>query len=173
MKLNKKPSPRLPLHTVEELFEKLKYDESRLEQSWSVYDTFNFVVTAHHLYIDWLQGKRGATAEQAHRAHNLSDEAKIFFKAITEVSNGTKHWELTDPNKKEKQIIDEVTPPCIADYDSYIFGEMVHFRFDGYYISIFAASALIIGYFEWMIFGKDRTAKDELDAALANFKIAF
>ncbi|QJE02192.1 hypothetical protein HH212_21010 [Massilia forsythiae] len=170
--MHKKSSPRLPLHTVEQLFEKLKYDESRLEQSWSVYDTFNFVVTAHHLYIDWLQGKRGATAEQAHRAHNLSSEAKALFKAVTEVSNGTKHWELTDPKKKESQIIDEVTPPCIDDYESYCFGEMVHFRFNDYYISIFAASALIIGYFEWMIFGKDKPTADELDDALASFKIA-
>lgn len=46
------PSPRLSLHTVEDMFDKLKLEEARLLESWSVYDSFNFIVTAHHLYYD-------------------------------------------------------------------------------------------------------------------------
>ena len=43
---------RLSQHTVEDVFDKPKFEEARLLESWSVYDSSNFIVTAHHLYYD-------------------------------------------------------------------------------------------------------------------------
>lgn len=68
--MTQKPSPRLPLHTADDLFKKLRWEEERLEQSWSEYDSFNFIVTAHHLYFDWILKGNAATPEQVERAKN-------------------------------------------------------------------------------------------------------
>lgn len=44
-----KPTTRLLLENARDLFEKLKWERGRLEEGWSVYDSFNFVVTASSL----------------------------------------------------------------------------------------------------------------------------
>lgn len=166
-----KPSTRLPLATAEELFEKLKWDEQQLDESWGVFQTFNFIVTAHHLYFDWIIKGRGATSEQTARANSLPADARTLFQAVTEVSNGSKHWALTRQDVIDRQVVTEVTEPIIADYDSYFFGEMVHLSFDGRFMSMFQLSGIIMSYFEWIIHGGDDAVLNELSAALATAKI--
>jgi len=162
------PNPRLPLDTVEQMFEKLKWEEARLKESWSVYDSFNFLVTAHHLWCDWL-GHAGSTEQQA-RASGLPDDAKVVFQAVVDVSNGTKHWLMERPGSKKRQVVAEVTEPMCAGWDSYFFGDMVHFEFGEYFVSMSEISALVLGYFEWIIYGDGAKSVDELCAALSAMK---
>jgi len=169
--MSEKAPTRLALDTAEDMFEKLKWDELQLIESWGVYPTFNFIVTAHHLYFDWIVQGRGAQPEQTKRAENLPADAKLLFQAITEVSNGTKHWKLTRKDVLERQIITDVSKPIVADYDSYFFGEMVYLSFSGHFVSVSAASSMIMRYFEWMINGGDSRALEELSSALAGMRV--
>lgn len=166
-----KPSTRLPLATAEELYEKLKWDEQQLIVAWDVYPTFNFIVTTHHLYFDWILKGRGATPEQTERAKQLPPDAKLLFQAIIEVSNGSKHWTLTRQDVLDRQVITAVSGQGIFDYDSYFLGEMVHLFFDGYLVSMAAASSMIMRYFEWIIYGNESSAVEELSRALAGTKV--
>lgn len=163
------PNPRLPLDTAEQMFDKLKWEEARLVESWSVYDSFNFVVTAHHLWFDWLANV--GTPEQRDRAHALPADAKMVFQAAADVSNGTKHWRMDRPGSKKRQVVSEVTEPICAGYDSYFFGDMVHFEFGEYFMSMGELSALIMAYLEWIIYGTGDKSIDELSAALSAMKV--
>lgn len=57
-----------------------------------------------------------------------------------------------------------------AGWDSYFFGDMVHFEFGEYFVSISEISALVLGYFEWIIYGDGAKSVDELCAALSAMK---
>jgi hypothetical protein len=166
-----KPSPRLPLNTVEEMFDKLKWENSRLRESWSVYDSFNFIVTAHHLYWDWIHEGQAANPEQVARAKTLPADAKVVFQAIIDVSNGSKHWKLDNPGSVRRQVISEVTAPTCAGWDSYFFGDMVYFRFGDHFVSMSEISALVMHYFEWVIHGSASKSLAELSEALAAMKV--
>jgi hypothetical protein len=163
------PNPRLPLDTVEQMFDKLKWEEARLVESWSVYDSFNFIVTAHHLWFDWME--HAGSLEQQSRAAELPDDAKMIFQAVVDVSNGTKHWVMNRPDSKKRQVVAEVTDPICAGYDSYFFGDMIHFKFDEYFVSMSEISALIMGFFEWIIYGTGEKSVDELSAAMSAMKV--
>lgn len=162
------PSPRLPIHTVEGMFEKLKWDEARLVESWSVYDSWNFVVTTYHLYEDWIR-KDNSIASPAQRARlkNLPDEAKDLFQAMRQIANASKHFDLHG-KRKDEQTVGEISDLGVSDYDSYFFGDMISIPYDGRLVSISAASALVMRYFEWVIYGGDKASLDEMNATLAN-----
>jgi len=52
-KIEGNEGPTLGIQTSNEMFEKLKFESSRLQKSWHPYDSFNFIVTAWHLFQDW------------------------------------------------------------------------------------------------------------------------
>ena len=164
------PSPRLPINTVEELFEKLKWEEARLVDSWSVYDSWNFIVTAHHLYHDWIGGRMSkATDEQKGRRKWIQDnvhEVERFFFAMRNVADGSKHFELDRSNV----IVGEISPPEVSDYDSYFFGDMIYIPYPGHRVSMFAGSAVVMRCLDWVIYGGDQHVIDELSSALAAMK---
>lgn len=164
------PSPRIPINTVEELFNKLKWEEARLLESLSVYDSWNFVVTAHHLSNDWIKKQLVATQEQKDRQADLPVELKRLFVAFGNIADGSKHFDLTWA--KKGQIVAEVSEPETSDYDSYFFGDMIYVTYDAYRISIWAASEIIVKSLEWIIFGGDRVFVDDLSVGLAGTKIA-
>jgi hypothetical protein len=169
--MSAKPSPRLPLHTVEDMFDKLKFEETRLLESWSVYDSFNFIVTAHHLYYDWILCGKASTKEQTERAKGLPADAQTVFQAIIDISNGSKHWELDNKKSIDRQVVAEVTEPMCAGWDSYFLGDMVFFRFGAQFVSMAEISSLVMAYFEWVIFGEGKKTLDELSDALAAMKV--
>lgn len=164
------PSPRIPINTVEEMFNKLKWEEGRFLESLSVYDTWNFVVTAHHLSKDWIKKQPIATQDQKDRQASLPAEVTRLFVALGNIADGSKHFDLTWA--KNGQIVKEVTEPEVSDYDSYFFEEMIYVTYDAYKISMWAASEIIMKSLEWIIFGGDRAVVDELEATLAGNKVA-
>lgn len=104
------------------------------------------------------------------RARRLPADAKTVFQAVIDVSNGSQHWKLDNTGSIRRQVISEVTPPICAGWDSYFFGEMVHFRFGEHFVSMSEISALVMRYFEWVITGNGEKSLAELSASLAAMK---
>lgn len=165
-----KPLIRLPLHTAEDMLAKLKWEEQKLIDGWSVYDSYNFLVTAHHLYVDWILKGRAATPAQIARAQALPADAKEVFQAVIDVSNGSKHWKLDHPNALNRQIVEDVTDPICSGWDSFLNGDMVHFEFGGRFMSMSELSAFVMHYFDLIIYGTGTKTIAELSATLATIK---
>lgn len=151
--LKSKMVPRLPIDSCEALFEKLKWERQQLEGDWtSPYTTFNFVVTAYHLYKDWI--KQAATAEQKLRWQNLPEKGKLLFDVWRDITNATKHWEL-NKQSKEHQVVDKITGPLIGDWDSFLFtGPVYYVRVGNALPSLPELSAVTIRCFEWILEGE-------------------
>src|SRR3989338_9524492 len=101
-----KPSTRFSLETCQDMYEKLKWEAQRLENGWSVYDSFNFVVTAHHLYHDWIENC--GSSETIEKKLSLPESAKMVMQTIIDLSNGNKHWQMTNENSLKRQVVTRV-----------------------------------------------------------------
>lgn len=157
---------RLALDTAGDMFDKLKWEETRLVDSWGVYDSFNFIVTANHLFVDWVS-PGSATDSQITRKADLPQGAKDVFQAIIDVSNGSKHWQMTNPNSLKRQVIVRIVRPVIGCW--YAFAEnkpMAYFDFAGYSLSMAELSAFVMRYFEWILNGEGQEFPTELTANL-------
>lgn len=166
-----KPITRLALDTPHDMFEKLKWEEARLVESWSVYDSFNFIVTAHHLYVDWLKSD-SASADQIARKAELPQGAKDVFRAVIDVSNGSKHWKMTNKHSLEAQVIVKMERPVIGCWFAYFQNKpMAYFDFSGYSLSMAELSAFVVHYFEWILSGDGLPFPVELTANLDALRI--
>lgn len=144
-----KPPTRVGLETCHDLYDKLKFEGKRLEDGWAIYDTFNFVVTAHHLYADWIP-KRGTDKAKA-KNEALPASAQMIMDCIIELSNGSKHWELKEYHKK-KQIIKAQPVRAINDWYAYMLaGPMLYVEAGEYKLSMRELRDLVLGYFAWML----------------------
>lgn len=144
-----KAPTRLALHTCEELVEKLKWDATRLEDGWRAYDSFNFVITAHHLFVDWIDSC-GSPAAKENKA-KLPKAALLVFQAIADLANGSKHWQMTRAGSLKNQIVTGVSEPVIGDWYSYfIAGPVVYVDFDRYSLSMVAIVGQVLGWFQWI-----------------------
>lgn len=144
-----KPPTRFSLETCEDMHEKLKWEAQRLENGWSVYDSFNFVVTAHHLYHDWIEccGSAGVKNKKL----LLPAHAKMVMQSIVDLSNGNKHWQMTQKGSLERQVITQVHERGINDMFAYLLaGPMVYIEFDDYKLSMAELVHQVLGYFKWM-----------------------
>jgi len=95
---------------------KLKWDQKQFETGWDEYKTFNFVLTAHHLFTDWLDS--AGTRSQKNKRKSLPNQAKLIFLAWRDIANASKHWTLK-PDGQKKQVVTEVTSPRIGDWYAY------------------------------------------------------
>lgn len=146
--------PRLPIDTCEALFEKLKWDHKQLEADWaSPYTTFNFVITAYHLYQDWIE--KSGTDEQKNRRNNLPDKGKLLFKMLRDITNATKHWELNEKSQK-LQVVKEITGPIIGDWSAFLFnGPIFYVRVGDALPSLPELAGLTINCFKWLLEGEE------------------
>lgn len=110
------PSPRLPIDSCQGMLMKLRWDEKQFETGWDEYKTFNFVLTARHLFTDWIDS--AGTNIQKNRRKSLPREVILIFHAWRDIANASKHWAL-NPDGKKKQVVTEVTKPRIGDWHSY------------------------------------------------------
>lgn len=164
--MSEKVPTRLALDTAEDMFDKLKWEEARLDESWDVYDSFNFIVTAHHLYVDWLRPD-SATASQIARKDALPEEAKDVFRAVIDVSNGSKHWKMTNKRSLDAQVIVSMDRPVIGCYYAYFANKpMAYFRFKGYELSMAELSGFVMSYCDWILNGEGQPFPAELTSNL-------
>lgn len=161
-----KPSPRIPIHTCEELFEKLKWDYQEFEKGWTEYRTFNFVVTAYHLYQDWI--KSAGTSSQKNRKNKLPRQGKLLFRVLRDITNASKHWEL-DEDSKNKQVVSGVSEPQIADaYAYFIAGPVLYISVDSARPSMPELASLALECFTWILQGEGLPFPIELTKRLSN-----
>lgn len=144
-----KPSTRFGLETCQDMHGKLKRDAQRLEDGWSIDDTFNFVVTAHHLYDDWIE-KCGSPEAKAKKL-SLPEPAKTVLQAIYDLANGNKHWKLTYKKALERQNVTKVYERTRGDWYAYfVAGPMVYVEFGDYRLSMMELMHQVLGYFKWI-----------------------
>lgn len=146
-------TPRLPIDSCEALFEKLKWDYTQLENDWSSpYGAFNFVVTAYHLYQDWI--KQAGTTEQKERLANIPERGRLLFDVWRDVTNATKHWQLNE-RSQNKRVVNEVSGPNIGDWHSYfIIGPVLYVRVSDALPSLCELALVTVQCFKWLLGGE-------------------
>lgn len=160
------PSPRIPLHTCEDLFAKLEWEYTQLQHGWTEYCAFNFVITARHLYEDWV--KSAGTKGQKARKGVIAAHANggLLIRALRDIANASKHWEL-DKGNKPKQIVAEISSPEIADAHAYfITGEVPYIKIGRARPSMPMLAEMTVKCLDWIVNGSGkvipRAIEDEL-----------
>lgn len=164
MEKQSKPAPRLPLESCEDLLEKVKWDHRQLKDDWSTYKTFDFVLSANHLYKDWID-KIGSKV-QKRRKCKAGKNMKNIFHCIGDLANASKHWSLDKPNR-ERQIVDEVLPHVIADWNAYFLtGPVIYVDILGSRLSMPELTGITLKCLDWLVHGEEG-----LDAASLELEI--
>ncbi|MFM8900724.1 MAG: hypothetical protein ACKOF9_12370 [Burkholderiales bacterium] len=159
-KLVGKTGAVLGFRTSLDLYEKLKREGARLEGRWHPDDAFNFLVTAWHLYEDWLTKDRATQPElqlasQKRRKKQLPEQMVFLLAVLRDLANGSKHLEL-DPKSTQNRVITETHDGGIDDYWAYFFQEgivgVIAYDVSGdvYYFSIRTLRNLVLEYFAWV-----------------------
>lgn len=157
-------SPRLPINTCEELFEKVKWDLQELQQGWTEYRTFNFVVTAYHLYADWIDSV--GTREQRQRKNALPTPGKKLFFVLRDITNASKHWHL-DAQGERKKIVSDTSSPIIADWYAYfIAGPVIYVSVDNARPSLPEIAHATVKCLKWILDGGTGPFPSDLDKEL-------
>jgi len=148
----RKPPTRFGLETCQDMYAKLKWEAHRLEGNWSAYDTFNFVVTANHLYVDWIN--RCGSQENKAKRGALPESAKIVMQSVIDLSIGCKHWKVEQESSLKRQVISAPPERCINDWGAYLDGKqngaMWFFACGDYRLSMMELRELVLGYFKWI-----------------------
>jgi hypothetical protein len=154
-------APRIPLQSADDLYAKLKREHARLQAGWSTDDSFNFIVTAYHLYDDWA--RRAGTRAQQQRRNRLDPIAERLMHVLRDITNASKHWKLDAPNER-KRVVGEVSSARIADWHSYfITGPQIYVTdVDGASLSMSTISRLTMEVFRWIMEGTDNTFPPDL-----------
>ncbi|MDP2143847.1 MAG: hypothetical protein Q8J80_06910 [Gallionella sp.] len=154
MTKHNKPSTRPGLETCLDMYEKLQWESQRLECGWSVYDTFNFVVTVNHLYVDWIRDCGSQEAKDKKAA--LPEFALLVMQAVVDLSNGAKHWQMTKDHSLKNQVITKAPERGINDWHAYfISGPMLYVEFGDYKLSMRELRDQVLGYFKWIFVDGD------------------
>jgi hypothetical protein len=170
MTKSSKPPTRFGLETCQDMYEKLKWEAQRLENGWSVYDTFNFAVTAHHLYADWIESC--GSLEAAEKKCSLPEPAKMVMQSIIDIANGNKHWQMTRDGSLKHQVVTKVHEPIRGDWYAYfVAGPMVYVEFGDYILSMKTLKDLVLGYFKWIFEDGDTVFPQELQNQLEMCRI--
>jgi len=144
-----KPSPRLALNTCSDLFGKLQSDFVELKIDYSTYKTFNFVVTAYHLYNDWINA--AGIRIQRQKKHRLPSEARRLFMVWRDITNATKHWKLDSANQS-KQVVEAVSHQQIADWHAYLIaGPVIYIDVANARPSLPELADVTMKCFEWLL----------------------
>jgi hypothetical protein len=160
------PSPRIPLNSCSALLEKLKWDYAQFEHGWTEYRTFNFVITAYHLYGDWI--KSIGTPSQKARKSTISGhrKGKLLFNTLRDITNATKHWELDEANKR-RQVVSEVTSPQIADWYAFLIaGPVVYVTVGDARPSMPELADMTVKCLSWIVDGTDSLIPKDIDDGL-------
>lgn len=146
---SQKNSPRLPLHTCSDLFSKLQFDFAEIKNDWSEYKAFNFVITAYHLYEDWINATGKKT--QKRKKRELPQNARLLFQVWRDITNATKHWKL-NKESQSKQVVDSVSERQIADWHSYfIAGPVIYVEVAGARPSLPDLANATVQCFSWLL----------------------
>ncbi|MDP1889201.1 hypothetical protein [Polaromonas sp.] len=152
--LQSREGPVLGIGSSAELYEKLKFEGARLRTEWHPYDAFNFVLTAWHLYQDWLpvdRLNRPSHASAKLNKRKLPEEMVLVLDVLRDLSNGSKHLTL-DPGSAGKRVVSSTHSGEISSYWAYFFQERIVgvTTANYYYFSIRKLSDIVLAYFAWV-----------------------
>ncbi len=159
--LAEREGPVLGINSSTDMFEKLRYESSRLRQGWHSYDAFNFLVTAWHLFEDWSKSDDAKALSRSKRQrHHLPENMNLVLDVVRDLVNGSKHFTLTRDAAKKRRIGEILTGKEVGYYQ-YFFRERVSAVVvdQHWYFSIRALHNLIINYFQW-VFDDTTPVKD-------------
>jgi hypothetical protein len=144
--------PVFGINTSLDMFEKLRYESARLEQSMHPYDAFNFLVTAWHLFEDWAKSddRQALCRMKRHRA-KLPREMNLVLDVVKDIVNGSKHFKLDDRSAKKRRV-GEVHTGEEVGWLSYLFRENLPAVTvdEHWYFSIRILNNLVLKFFEWV-----------------------
>jgi hypothetical protein len=161
MEKQAKPAPRLPLNSCEDLLEKVKWDRQQLNADWGTYKTLDFILSANHLYKDWID-KTGSN-EQRQRKWRAGKSLKDIFHCLGDLANATKHWKL-DKYNQENQIVDAVSTPIIADWSAYFLtGPVIYVDILGSRLSMPELTDITLKCLDWLVHGSTELDAENLD----------
>lgn len=93
------------IHNSQDLFRKLQHDAKRLREEWSTYDAFNFVVTAWHLYHDWVKSDPPkAMSRSKRKKKHLPPSMILILDLSRDIANGSKHFQLDKDASKNRKV---------------------------------------------------------------------
>jgi len=103
-----------------------------------------------------LVEENGAAEIFVTKKNRLPAPIKTIFQAAVDISNGSKHWKLTNKQSLDRQVVTNVAGPMIGDWWSYLIGgPMVCIDFEGYSASMMEFSELIVGALTWIFDARD------------------
>ena len=144
--------PVLGIETSLDMFEKLKFESSRLQQEWHSYDAFNFLVTAWHLFEDWTKSDDSrALCRMKRQRSRLPYEMNFVLDVVRDLVNGSKHFQL-EPKAVLKRRVGEVHTGNEVGWFSYFFHEHLPAVTvdNSWYFSIRVLHNLMMRFFEWV-----------------------
>jgi hypothetical protein len=148
--------PSIGINSSFDMYAKLCHESLRLQADWrNSFDTFNFLVTAWHLYHDWAkcEPKGSSTRLKRHRTQ-LPQEMVFVLDIVKDITNGSKHFNLS-PEASRKRIVNEVHDGDEYGFYEFLFRESMpgldanSVKFKGYF-SIRVLHNIIMKYFEWV-----------------------
>ena len=144
--------PVLGIDCSAAMFDKLKYESSRLKQGWHPYDAFNFLVTAWHLFEDWTKSDdpKALCRMKRHR-RRLPFPMNFVLDIVRDIVNGSKHFQLT-LDSAEKRRVGEVHTGKEVGFYEYLFHEKLPAVTveNHWYFSIRVLHNIMLMYFEWV-----------------------
>lgn len=143
--------PVLGISSSVAMFEKLKYESSRLQVGWHPYDAFNFLLTAWHLFEDWTKSDDPrALCRMKRQRRRLPPPMNLALDVVRDLVNGSKHFQLT-PDAAAKRRVGEVHAGDEVGFYEYFFHENLPAVTveNHWYFSIRVLNNLMMRYFEW------------------------
>ncbi len=170
--------PTLGIETSADMYNKLKFESARLQKTgWnSAYDTFNFIVTAWHLYNDWTKSKDSSSLSKSKRNPNkLPESMLLVLSSVKDLCNGSKHLTLT-PEAARKRQVNEVHTGEIQSWLAWFTQERIPgISVDvNWYFSIRVLHNIVMHYFEW-VFDDEKPLKSfppELSEAIIHCNLS-
>ncbi|MDP2248510.1 MAG: hypothetical protein Q8J65_10290 [Nitrosomonadales bacterium] len=145
--------PVFGISSSKDMFEKLKYESLDLQKNWlNTYTTFNFLVTAWHLFEDWKKSDDPRSLSRIKRQKKkLPSEMILVLDVIRDLVNGSKHFKLTPEAVKNRRVTYVHTGKEVGWYDFFFHENLPAVTVDGHwYLSIRLINNIAMSYFEWV-----------------------
>lgn len=147
--------PTIGLSTSLDLYQKLQFESERLiTNHWHSYDAFNFIITAWHLYDDWLQkGNSKTLSVQKRRKEKCTPKSMhLVLQLVNDLANGSKHFQLNQPAARNRKINEthEGNESSFYSWFNRERGIPGLTADDGSYFSLRQLNLILMRYFEWV-----------------------
>jgi hypothetical protein len=138
-------------NSAQDVFEKLKRDAIKLEKDYRSKDEcFNFLLTAWHLYYDWMKNDI-KLSQLAKNKHELAKPAMgSMAHALEVVANSNKHIRV-----RNNRNVTETKYGEVVDWYSFFKGDFPTIITDKAEYPLWRMKDILIEYFEWIFDGNE------------------